>query len=73
VRRLWISEARRADSKRASRLRSLRRDAAIYALYELRQLQSLKGMDRRIPLLVLFVRALRLLEPIDWPRHVAVV
>ena len=32
VRRLWISDARRADSTRASRLRSLLRDAAIYAL-----------------------------------------
>lgn len=32
VRRLWISDARRADSTRASRLRSLRRDAAMYAL-----------------------------------------
>jgi hypothetical protein len=32
VRRLWISEARLADSTRASRLRSLLLEAAIYAL-----------------------------------------
>lgn len=32
MRRLWISEARRADSTLASKLRSLRREAAMYAL-----------------------------------------
>jgi hypothetical protein len=58
VRRLWISEARRADSTRASRLRSLLLEAAIYAL---RYWSVHRHKDRSLkdqPLLVLLVSAL---------------
>lgn len=61
VRLLCISDARRADSTLASRLRSLLLDAAIYALRTDQQYSG-SNTDRRCyePLLVLLVGPLRL-------------
>ena len=60
VRRLWISEARRADSTLASRLRSLLREAAIYALRFWSVHRPKDEILKNQPLLVLLMGALRL-------------
>jgi len=58
VRRLCISEARRADSTLASKLRSLLLDAAVYALRYGQPLRQKRRLKDSSPLLVLFMRSL---------------
>ena len=55
VRRLWISDARLADSTLASRLRSLLLEAAMYALYLDENMFQMMRENDAIPLLVFFV------------------
>jgi hypothetical protein len=57
VRLLWISDARRADSTLASRLLSLRLEAAIYALHR-RQRETREESRGDKPFLILLMSSL---------------
>ena len=59
VRRLWISDALRADSTLASRLLSLLLEAAMYALSKCQWRRAKQVWGNR-PFLILFMRPLRL-------------